>query len=358
MNILDKIKEFFQKLQKKDQTLYLPVNNTINNQKPINKYAVKLVGNPKEPTLEECIDEFIKQYLIQERDNPKRSGKAYRAFRGMFCTQEEMGNNDKNQIRLKEFVRRQGYSIAHQFSNGRIAYMHISGKDGIDEKRDKEAEKLYINCDRKNIAVLTGAIFNKIRDIAGDKLQMKCISEQYMEEHIEEEERNAIKNYQRNDKIVIYAEDSIKAQKMAEKINELRTENPELFTAIKSTPILQKKLGFIGTAKNTMHFQAKTPSGYATGRTYNDFLSDVMLQSVVSAFDNELTGTSSGHDSYIEERMSQYVSLYPQMIPEQRNDIISKSKLAFLQICQENRINTTYRAFTEKQQDSLGVFKQ
>lgn len=356
MNILDKLKEFFGRLQKKEQKLYFPVNNTINNRQSMNQYQVQVLGNPKEPTLEECINEFINQYLIQEQIDSKRRDKAYRAFRGMFCTQEEIGNNYKNQARLKDFVRREGYSTVPQVSNGRIVYMHIVGRDGLDEKKDKEIEKLYINCDRKNIALLTGAIFNKIRDIAGDKLQMKCISEQYIKEHIEEEEKSAIKNYQRNDKIVIYAENPIKAQKMTERINELRTEKPELFAAIKNTPILQKKHGFIGTAKNAMHFQAKTPLGYATGRTYNDFLSDVMFQSVVAAFDNELSGTSSEHDSYMEERMSKYASVYPQMISEQRNNIINKSKLAFLQICQENRINTAYSVFPGKQQDSFRTF--
>lgn len=86
MNIIDKLKSFFLGLSKKNQQLYFPVNNTtIKNENSLKKYAVKLAENPKEPTLEECIDEFVKQYLVQENFNSKSKNKAYNAFTLMFC---------------------------------------------------------------------------------------------------------------------------------------------------------------------------------------------------------------------------------------------------------------------------------
>lgn len=353
MNILDKLKNFFLGLSKKNQQLYFPVNNTtIKNKNFIKKYAVKLVENIKEPTLEECIDEFINQYIIQEQINPKKRDKVYKAFTRMFCEQEEeIENNYTNQIRLKAFVQKNGYSTTPQISNGRIVFMHIAGKTGIDEKKDHEVEKLYINCERKNIALLTAAIFNQIRDVAGDKLQMKCISEQYLEDAKQTESKNKIKNYQRNDKIVIYAENHAKAEIIAEKINSLRLKNPHLFSTTKTAPLLPKKCGFIGTAKNQIGFHVKTPLGYASGSTYNDFLSDILFQSIVCGFDDNISGTSSGHDLDSEERMSKYASIYNEMILEQKNEIINKSKDIFLQICRENNVNTIYTPVSEKQNE-------
>ena len=353
MNIIDKLKSFFLGLSKKNQQLYFPVNNTtIKNENSIKKYAVKLAENPKEPTLEECIDEFVKQYLVQENFNSKSKNKAYNAFTLMFCAQEEeMENNLTNQMRLKAFVQKNGYNTTPQISNDRIVFMHIAGKTGIDEKKDHDVEKLYINCERKNIALLTAAIFNQIRDVAGDKLQMKCISEQYLEDFKQAEAQKKIKNYQRNDKIVIYAENHAKAEIIAEKINSLRLKNPHLFSTTKTSPLLPKKCGFIGTAKNEMSFHAKTPLGHASGSTYNDFLSDIMFQSVIAGFDDNISGTSNGHDLTPEERMSEYASIYNEMILEQKNAIINKSKDIFLQICRENNVNTIFTPISEKQKE-------
>lgn len=256
MNIIKMLKDFFSGLRKEKPKLLMPTDNEkVNNE--MTKYVLKVV---KEPTLEGCIKEFIKQYSIQEKYEPKRLDKSYKAFVGMFCKEEEKGNNLKNQIKLKEHVRKQGYQIVSQRSKNRTVFMHIIGKIGIDEKKDHEVEKLYINCDRKDIASLTEAIFDEIRDIAGDKLQMKCISEQFIEEDIEAEKRKPIKNYQRNDKIVIYALNHAMAETIAQRINELRVRNPNLFSTTKTIPLLPKKMRIywnwkgrvISTCKNSV----------------------------------------------------------------------------------------------------------
>lgn len=67
-----------------------------------------------------------------------------------------------------------------------------------------------------------------------------------------------------------------------------------------------------------------------------------MLQSIVAGFDDNISGTSSGHELSPDERMSEYISIYGEMILEKRNAIISKSKEIFLQICRENNVNTIY----------------
>lgn len=209
--------------------------------------------------------------------------------------------------------------------------------------------KLYINCDRKNIALLTGAIYREISTIAGEKLQMKCVSEQLYKDYKKREESKIIKNYQRNDKIVIYAENAEVAEKMAERIYQLRLKHPELFSETKTMPLLPKKYGFIGYGKETRGAHAKTPVGIASGKTYNDYMSDIMFQCIVAGFDDNISGTSSGHIDSPEERMSEYVKIYENMLPEQRNAIISKSKEIFLQVCKGSRVNTIYTPVVEEE---------
>lgn len=343
MRIIDKLKALFFGTRKKEQQLFLPDNDEFANEDIRTRYAVRPVKNPREPALEECIEEFIKQYRLQEDISPENPNKSYNAFRRMFCDQPEpMGNNYKNQQSLMKFVKKHGGRTSTQYSNDRAVFMHISGEIGIDEKKNHEVEKLYINCERKDISLLAGVIYREIRNVAGEKLQMKCISEQYFRDDEQREGEKTIKNYQRNDKIVIYAVDHKMAEIITEKINALRLKKTKLFATVKAVPLLPKKCGFIGVGKENRGASAKTPLGYASGRTYNEFLSDIMFQSIVAGFDENISGTSSGHDSNPEERMSQYVSIYNNMIPDQRNAIISKSRGIFLQICRENNVNTIY----------------
>lgn len=255
---------------------------------------------------------------------------------------KRFGHNEREQEKLKKIVQKRGYIIGNQYSNNRNVFLHIMGKIGIDEHKDKDFVKLYINCDRKNIALLTGAIFGEICNVAGDKLQMKCISEQFLKEDKQRENSNQIKNYQRNDKIVIYAENDKKAEIIAEKIKNLRIKYPNLFSENKFTPLLPKKYGFIGYGKEKYNNQAKTPVGIASGRTYNEYMSDILCKCIIAGFDDNISGTSAGKSVEPEKRMSEYVRIYSEMLPEQRNAILSKSKEIFLQVCKAHGVNTIY----------------
>lgn len=350
MSILDKIKGIFSRFQKKEQPLLLPTNKVnINSGEEFRKgYAAQVVESPKEPTLEECIEEFIAQYAIQEEINPNSYNISYNAFKRMFCSEEEeIGENDKNQTKLMELIRKRGDHTTPQISKDRVAFMHISGEIGIDENKDRDVEKIYLNCDRKNIALLTGAIYREICDITGDKLQMKFVSEQCYDflEGANEEDK-IVKNYQRNDRIVIYAENHAKAEQISEKINELRRSNPQLFSTTKTLPLLPKKFGFIGIGKEKRGVAVKTPLGITAGATYNDLLAEVMFNSVVSGFDIEMSGMvlsqDTGEKTPQSERMRQYAEVFDKMSPEQKNRIISNSRDVFLQVCRENNVHTVY----------------
>ena len=202
MGILDKLKEFFLGLRKEKPKRLMPADNEkIKSKNEISKYVLRTV---KEPSLEECIEEFINQYSTQQEIyGQDRTDKVYKAFITMFCNnKEEEGNNFENQKDLKKDVRKAGYYISNQISNDIMVFMHITVENSIDKYKNNGIEKLYINCARKDIASLTDAIFHQIHPDLKDKLQMKCISEQFLKEGIESEQNRQFKNYQRNDKIV------------------------------------------------------------------------------------------------------------------------------------------------------------
>lgn len=338
MTLLDKLKRIF-KFNKNEEELKLITNGDYSEKAKQFKdtLCVDSVNYQKQPSLEDCIDEFIKQYRIQEEYNPNGSKKAYHAYSRMFCGEEKAGDNVKNQKRLIKLVKKNGCNTNYQTSNNRMVFMHISGKEGIDEYKDSKMEKIYINCDRSDISIVTAAIFKQIKDIAGDKLQMKCVSEQLINGYGLDEDTKEIKNYQRNDRIVIYTENHEKTEEICNAISLLKHNNPKIFKGIKSIPILQNKDGFMLVAdKSHDNLHVKTPIGDASGATFNDYVSDILYQSVIAAFDQELMVDS---DSYnLKERMAEYARIYPEMVEEQKKRILDNSLEIFKNVCKDANI--------------------
>lgn len=334
MSIFEKIKQLFRR--NKNEIKLLPEGEK-NRADDFRKSLY--VGNEemfKQHSLEQCIDEFIKQYNIQEIYNPDGSNKKYKAFTRMFCEEEEMGDNLKNQLRLVKLAKKYGFQTANQISNDRLVYLHIMGNKGVEEINPK-MEKIYINCQRKDISTLTAAIFKQIKDLTGDKLQMKCVAEQILDLG-QDEETKYLKNYQRNDKIVIYAENHNMAEKICESINMLKNNNPKLFNGIKEIPLLKKENGFMVCANKKYGEYVETPVGIASGNTYNDYISDILYQSVIAGFDNELNVFGKNYE--LSERMREYSRVYPEMSDEQKTSIISNCKKIFEEVCKEANIKT------------------
>ena len=313
MSIIERIKKLFKKAEEEQQLLTDGSQTTNTKDEFRKKYRVDQTNIPVEPSLESCFKEYIEQYLLQEEIKPGASmaDKSYRAFRRMFCSdEEEIGKNSKNQEDLDNKIRKPG--------------------------RDK-----YINCDRKNIAQLTGKIIEGIRGIAGDRLTIKYINEPDIKEYKENEAKSQIKNYQRNEKIVIYAENHEKAEMMADAINQIRLENPKLFSRKKIIPLLPKKYGFIGIGKEQPGQHARFPSGIASGKTINDYMADMMLNSVISAFDDYFDQDANISEESNEERLKQYMEVFPQM-GDCQQEIIGRCENIFMDVCSKSKVNTVY----------------
>ena len=334
-----KIKEIIKKFFRKDEEPKLLLEE--NNEKKTNKFKDDLfvgsVNVAEQHTLEECIEEFFKQYSLQDKYNPNGSKKAYKAYSRLFCEEEKIGDNLKNQKRLEKLVKKNACNVNYQISNNRLVFMHISGQEGIDEYKDLDMQKIYINCKREDISILTAAIFKQIKGIAGDKLQMKCISEQKVSGYGDDEEYKELKNYQRNDRIVIYAENREKAAKMCDAISLLKRNNPKIFKGIKKIPILPNQDGFMVVTSKKDNQYVQTPIGTASGVTYNDYVSDVLYNSAILACDKEF-GIDSNDDYSLRERMSEYARIFPEIEDEQKKRIILNCKKIFKELCKEGNI--------------------
>ena len=359
MSILDKLKEFFKNIGKKEQPK-LPESTKTRIEQEVSfrdKYRVNQLPTLREPSFEECVDEFIKQYNFQNEVNPDRYGKAYRAFRRMFCDEEEyIGNNFKEQEKLIEKIegktkrktKDKKYSIASQASNGRRSFIHISGEKGLDEFEDLNLEKIYINCERKNIALLAGIIFDSVKVILGDRLQMKFLAEQDPEKETE------TKNYQRNEKIVLYVENHEIALRIAEVINGIRSKRPELFSSKKTLPFLSKKFGIVGIDGKRKSNLVVTPAGKAGGSTYNDYISDIFEKCIIAGFDEDIGTDWQENTDDLEERMGTYAEIYQDMDESQRAIIMRNIRRIFGQVSKEYNINTVYKSNAQVERQGNG----
>lgn len=333
MNFFEYIKNFFNK----KQTLLLNEgNNAIRYPKEdfmarnrVEQQSIHPIL--QEPSLNECFYEFMRQYQIQEKRNNGYKRNAYNAFIRMFSEyEEEADNNLKYQKKLNSWLSHHNgeYSSTFQLSHGKPLYFHIMGRDGIDEYKDRDMTKLYINCKRNNIAELSTEILKRTGKIAGNKFQMKFL--------YDENDTDANK-YTRNDKIVVYAENYSIAKKMAESIHQIENEKPKLFSNEKKLPFIPKMYGNIGIS-NYKHsrYSVPTPIGYINGLTYNDYMSKVVYYSIILSFDkyfkNQMTNIS------MQNRAKNYIDTFFKMPQIQQNRMLNEFSNTFKNICKVENI--------------------
>ena len=181
------------------------------------------------------------------------------------------------------------------------------------------------------------------------KMQMKFAGEQILQEGVVKEKEAKIKTYQRNDKIVIYAENEEVAQKITEKINEIRKQKSEIFSSKKLLPFLPKRHGIMGISSKKNNEYAQTPLGIATGETYNEYIANVLYRCIISGFDTSLRTKKT---QTLEERMKNYTKMYNNMSPEQKASVIYNIKKIFENVCMKSNVNTVY----SKQNDDRKEF--
>lgn len=295
-----------------------------------------------EKTIEECIEEFIIKYDEQVKRGTKKRDCAYKAFTRLFSDKnEDINNNLKNQEKLKELIltkrKYEKYNIIPQINNGHISFFHITEPDTENIKNENpNIERIYVNCERKNIANLTKAILDKIDKIEGCPVRMKFVAE------------DQTNNYERNDKIVIYAETGIAKERIINAVKELKSEQPKLFSGGKQLPIIPKIDGFIGHVKQGDTNSIATPlqDQGKGGRTYHDKVSQIMEDSItysirkVALKDPVLKLALQQHSD--EYKLADHLNIYHSMSEEQIDEVTGQAKAQFIEFCQKSNVPISY----------------
>lgn len=364
MSFLDRIKNFFKNLTNKDSAPALPAGKEDSQRKAfLDKNRIQTIPPPKDPTLEACIDEFIKQYAIHEPFKKSKMHSAYSvaydSFVSMFCEEEpeedelDHKKNSDNQLELIKHVEENNFYSSYQFSDRGAAFVRFFDADFPFKKgTDNNIEKLYINCPRKDISKLTKIIFDTLHSMQEDEIlsrfEIKCVSEQYEEfkQLTNNDSPSATELYQRNDKIVIYAENHDDCIKIADAINRLQSQYPKLFIEIKPLPLLPKANGFVSVAPNIDYKTITTPVGKIYAETYHDLLSKIMVNSIVAGFDSYHGIGPYTKNTPVMDKMHQYVDEYVsglEYLPKEvLNQMIQECKKSFIDICTQNQIDTIY----------------
>lgn len=292
----------------------------------------------QEESLEDCILEYIFQYQKQVQ-NGENNNVSYKAFTRMFYDErEDAENNAEYQQKLKDKIyKNKKYRIDGQYSSrGKPIFYHISQNTPESEKitdKDENMNKIYLNCERKDIARLTGEILKKIDKIDRCTFKMKFLAES--------DETEKSKRYQRNDKIVIYTDNDIDKERIISSIIDLKRKKPELFSDKKKLPLMPKINGFIGCIKQGKNTVSTPLYDYVPADTYNSKLAkimeDCMIYSILDVFsrDEELYDYMNG---YYGDDPVECLRAFGMMNQSQIKQVVERFKQDFIECCQKSDI--------------------
>lgn len=277
--------------------------------------------NIQRGTLDYAIDQFLLSYY----SNAQKDGKidAYKALTNIAAKEEQQDENGINK-RVEENL----LSVLEE--NGKFYIEAQKGKDMTyfyhvqtpDYEMDNTVTKMriYINCDRKNVASLAGELLTKLQN---EKFYLKFSSDEQLSKKA------------RSEAIVIYT-DECNINNIMKNISELEKETPELFEGSENTsPFIYRagKVGYVREIPDNQNYINKYNEEETLAQSYNTFLSRALEESFVEAcksvisYDKELTcatnGEISDHPSFYMMHMDEIMnSHYPELIRTMKQELI------------------------------------
>lgn len=354
MNVKELIEKIINRFRKPKQNLLVgEVDTSFNRAKAFrakNRENVSIDTSATKESLDDCILEYISQYTKQV-ENGTKDDISYKAFTRMFYSgEEEVGRNAEYQEKLKEKIHKnKKYRVDGQYSSkGRPIFYHISQNSGAGEKitdKDENMYKIYLNCERKDIARLAGEILKKADKIDECAFRMKFMAES--------DDSEKSKRYQRNDKIVIYTNNEIDKERLISSIIDLKREKPDLFSNRKKLPLMPKVNGFIGCIKQGKSEVSTPLHKVKYADTYNSKLAtimeDCMISSLrdISARDEKMFDAIDG---YFGEDAKEYLKTFKMMNPEQIHQVVEMFKSQLVECCARSNIDIDVGKETPDQQ--------
>lgn len=304
-------------------------------------------------SLEDCILEYINQYIKQVNEGTIKDI-SYKAFTRMFDeSNDEIGKNNEYQQKLKDKINKtKKYRLDEQYQSKGDPIFYQIFKEDLDENEfdNKNANlcTIYLNCERKNIARLTGEILKKLDKVKDCNFKMKFLAES--------SESSITKRYQRNDKIILYTDNAIDKDRIISCITDLRQEKQNLFSNEKQLPLMPKVNGFIGCVQQGEN-SVTTPlceNKYAD--TYNSKLSIIMEDCLTYGLKKIMTENPNLEieiNSDYNDNPKQYLKALKRMRPEQISQLITIMKNELINCCEKSNIEIDKSITDQKNKENL-----
>ena len=314
------------------------------------KEEVSIESQTTKESLEDCILEYICQYRKQIETGESKD-LSYKAFTRMFYEgHEEIGRNAENQDKLKEKIaKNKKYRLDGKYtSDGKPIFYSIS-QNSIEGQRitdkDENMYRIYLNCERKDIAGLTGEILKRLDKISDCAFRMKFLAES--------DEMQKSKRYQRNDKIVIYTQDEIDKERIINCLTELKRQKPKLFSDRKKLPLIPKVNGFIGCVKQGKSVVSTPLYAAKIAETYDKKLASIMEDCMISSIREVSVIEERRFDAiegYFGEDPKEYLKAFSIMGQDQVNQVVQIFKTQLIECCEKSNVPIDIETETPNQQ--------
>lgn len=242
-------------------------------------------------TLDYAIDQFLLSYYANaQKDGKVNAYKSLTNIEAKEWQQDDNGSNKRVEENLLSVLEENGeFYVEAQKDKNMTYFYHVQTPD---YKMDNTATKMriYINCDRKNVASLAGELLTKLQN---EKFYLKFSSDEQLSKTA------------RSEAIVIYT-DEYNINNIMEHIGQLEKESPELFEGSENTsPFIYRagKVGYVREIPDNQKYINKYNNEETLAQSYNTFLSKALEESFVEAcksvvsFDKELTYATNGEIS-------------------------------------------------------------
>lgn len=267
---------------------------------PVNQMEqYKMDTTPKYVPQVGTLDYALEQYLMTVL-NQLQTGQKFDSRDALMSiganSEEKAGQNKQNEERLeKKFKNRTDINFDGQFedfnrekvANGKEelkkVFIHVNKNE---HETRRVTRKLYLNCKRENIALLSESLIKNMDDMESFYFKF---STDY------EANKKA-----RSDKIVFFLEDEDELNQVLERIERTRQESPELFEGSENrNPFMKSPNGYVGYARN-----------YNTRNTYTSLLADRLSECLGDGI-NQLTNSEvklKDNESFLSVALSQILS--------------------------------------------------
>lgn len=339
MKIIDKIKEFFNKLIGKEpqKLLNKPKYRRFEDRNKASKQFRENIKYEKivPQGLDFALDQYISYLIYQKQNNENINSYGALVSLGAMKTEVDAISIMEEQAVLNRLKNRTDIKLDETYAaNGSVSFYHVAKN-----RKDPINYRLYLNCKNKNLPNLVNGLINEMEEI--DSYYFKFNPQM------------ALQGKSRSEQIVFYSSDEENLNKLIRSIQSLKTKQPQLFEGSKNgNPFLKKIDGYIAYAPQPKEGTYKMIDGTekTVDKSYNSLLADALEDSFVHSIrDLVLTNVELFQDMNFEYHTE--LEPYVQKVLEKidKNDQLKK------QLINKMKVNLAKASNNNRELDIVGI---